>query len=115
MSFYSEIKIVQPEGPAVQGTKVFVDGIEQTHCAGIELTMLPEGVAEMKLKYFCNVDYEGRGSVERIHVCPVCRQELERETLPGTASAVETTTVSDQWIRKQVVAAKDEDGKLHEL
>lgn len=109
MSYYSKVRIEMGEGAQVCGnTKIFVDGVEQKHVGEARLVLSANDVAKLELDIFAKVTFDGEAEVRHVHVCPECKAELIKQAGPDACAVIDTTTISDTWGRKDIVARPTE-------
>lgn len=99
-------------GPAVHGTCIIVDGVEQKHVSRAVLDLKAGDVARLELHTFTETCFDGVAEVEIVHFCPECRARLEKDLAPGMVATVETTPIGSKWKRYHVAAIRNYDGEI---
>lgn len=98
-----DVRIEMGPGPAINGnTKLWIDGVEHPGFVSVTLQLDAGSVAKLTVATYASVIVEGKADVDRVHICPQCRNEIEqRESGPDTL--VDTTRHKDAWVRRMVV------------
>jgi hypothetical protein len=100
---FADVQIIAP-GPAVQGTRILVDGVEQENVYRAVLDLSVGSVARLALFTFPKVAVEGSGfQVETVPLCPACKKALD-EAQGDVLGVADITTMEDAWRKKQPAA-----------
>lgn len=104
MNLDAQVKIEMP-GPAVQGTRIMVDGIEQQNVYKAVLDMTTGDVGRLVLFTFAKVAMEGSGlDVVTVPLCPKCHKALD-ESQQDIVGSADISTFEDKWRMKRPAEA----------
>jgi len=92
---YPKVKIIMPDGIAVQGTRIEVDGVDQRAVRKATLVLEAGSVAMLTLEHFGSVEMQGGAEVEHVNLCAECKSRLVNTGVV----ACDVTDMGDTWRR----------------
>ena len=76
---FGKFEIVTADHDSAFGTRILIDGVEQTHVKELHLHIVVGQPTQLEMTQFLTGKAAGKGQIKQVTICPSCEKALDEE------------------------------------